>query len=167
MSKDEGKWELNYMNRFCLFMGPDCCSLLAGKKCPVDSGEKDDDVYSCYGMAERLKENGWDSKQEFFESYAIVSHPCGRYTISSGQHRFCIMQRENIEIPDVYEKQEGPCGQYNDICEKYLRKVNKNLYISDSAEYVVDEDGKEIYSEQVIKTSNIFHRLWSTIKKYV
>ena len=49
------------MNKFCFFMGPDCCSLLAGKKCPAKSGRKEDDVYWCYELDEGLKKYGWDS----------------------------------------------------------------------------------------------------------
>ena len=137
------------MNKFCFFMGPDCCSLLAGKKCPAKSGRKEDDVYWCYELDEGLKEYGWDSKQECGESYAIVSHPCGRCTISSGQHRFCIMRRENIEIPYIYEKQKGSCNRYSDICKKYLSKEGKNLYLSATLDYVVDEDEKVVYSKQI------------------
>ena len=62
------------MNKFCFFMGPDCCSLLAGKKCPAKSGRKEDDVYWCYELDEGLKEYGWDSSwSEYYRSYLARS----------------------------------------------------------------------------------------------
>ena len=151
------------MEKFCFFMGPDCCSLLAGKKCATESGKKADDVYYCYDLARSIEDNGWDSNQECYEPYAMVLHPCGRYTISSGQHRFCIIQRKNIAIPAVYKKQKSECYKHRDICEKLLNKIDKNLYLSDSMECIVDENGVEVYSEQRQSVVSRMRSIWKYI----
>ena len=148
-------------------MGADCCSLLAGKNCPIESRKKYDDVYACYDLAQSLKEKGWDKKQEAHESYAIVLHPCGRYTISSGQHRFCIMSREKMNNLDVFEKLYGPCYKYCEICDKYLTGEKKNLYLSDLMDYVVDSDGFIIYRRHHYNITKYALKLWNIIRNLI
>lgn len=146
------------MRKICYLMGPDCCSIVAGRKCPSLSREKEDDVYRCFELSEALKNNGWDEKQAGVESYGIILHPCGRYTISTGQHRFCIMQKEKMAIPKVYEELSGPCRMHHVICDKYLSDIDRDLYISGDLDYVVDGNGKEVYSNK-----GIFNKVWYSL----
>lgn len=146
------------MKKICYLMGPDCCSMVAGRNCPTLSGQKEDDVYWCFELSEALRNNGWNEKQAGGEPYGIILHPCGRYTISAGQHRFCIMRKEKIDIPKVYEKLIGPCRMHHVICDKYLSKIDKDLYVAGDLDYVVDGNGKVVYCSK-----GILNRIWYTL----
>lgn len=137
------------MKKFCFFLGSKYCSLLAGKKCPNESGKKEDDVYSCLELTELLKRNGWNDIEAGTESYGIVLHPCGRYTISSGQHRLCIMKKEKMKIPEAYEEFIGDCRRHTWICDRYFNKIDKDLYLSeDSFIDTVDETGIKVLKDK-------------------
>lgn len=149
---------------FCFRLGPDCCALLAGKKCPILTRNKEDNVYGrgderngCLGLEARLKESGWNDPEK--DEYLISPHPCGRYTISKGQHRLCIMQRIGMNIPNAYkvECKSSPCQYFiQHECNVSEIKTDKNLYFSDRGLLVVDEDGKEIYRKEDKNTAQLY-----------
>lgn len=136
-------------------MGPDCCSIVAGKTCPYSSRKKEDDVYSCLQLVEDITINGWDDKKAEVASYGIVLHPCGRYTVSAGQHRVCIMRKNNMVLPKVFEETSGYCKMHSRICDKYFSEIDQDLYFSGDFKYVVDENGRERYNGD-----GIYNKLW-------